>query len=435
MDNGTVKIFSTHDLPRLRYIAGILLGDLLGLSWEIVTDKRKLGKNPVINYSSEEIKGSFRIVPVPILFETGTIKHEIEVTRWKGLPVFFDSGQGSDLPFDIFAASFFLVSRYEEYLEYKPDMYGRFPASSSLAFRYGFLSIPVIDMWAHEWAKTMVVKFQNLVFRKNKFSSLVTIDVDQPFEYLGKDVFRSLGGIIREIGKKGGRAGDRYRTVTHGEKDPWDVFDYISDMIRGTGTMAKFFIPTGDRSQFDKNPSWNNEDFKSLVKRIISGFGFGLHPSFHASQNADRLKTEYIRLKKITSMETFSARYHFVRLKIPESYRNLEGAGFTEDYSMGYPEEPGFRAGIARPFRFYNIEEEKETSLTVYPFQLMDGTLFKYKKMGPSESEGIISSMIEVTKKVGGTFISIWHNTTLIDTTEQKEWRKLFESTLKMQTQ
>jgi hypothetical protein len=435
MDPGTIKIFSTKDVPRLRYIAGILVGEILGLPWEIVTDKRKLGKNPVINYSSEEIKGSFRIVPVPLLFETGTREQDVMVKQWKELPVFFNPGPGSDLPFDIFAASFYLVSRYEEYLPFQPDQYGRFPGSSSLACRNNFLTIPIIDFWAREWAKTMIMKFQNLVFRKNKFSSMVTIDIDQPFEYLGKDVFRSLGGMIKDIGKKTGRAGDRYRTVTHGEKDPWDVFDYITQTISKSGSAARFFIPTGDRSQYDKNPSWNNEDFRTLVKKVVSNFGFGLHPSFYASENAERLKTEYQRLKKITSLETLSSRFHFLKMKMPLSYRNLEEAGITEDYSMGYPDEPGFRAGLARPFRFYDIDREIETSLLVFPFQIMDGTLFQYKKLRPAEAAAVISGMIDETRKAGGTFISIWHNTTLLDTSEQKEWRELFESMLILQKQ
>lgn len=433
MDHGTVKIYTTRDVPRLRYIAGILLGEILGLSWEIVTDKRKLGKNPVINYTSEELKGSFRIVPVALLFETGIINQEFEVSRWKGLPVFFSAGNGSDIPFDIFAASFFLVSRYEEYLEFQPDQYGRFPAAASVAYRNGFLTIPVIDLWARELARTMVVKFQNLVFRKNSFSSMVTIDMDEPFEYLGKEVLRSLGGMIRDIGKKSGKAADRYRIVTHGEKDPWDVFDFITSAIQKTDSAARFFIPTGDRSQYDKNAYWKNDDFRALVKKIISVFGFGLHPSFYASENIDRLKDEYSRLKKITSIETFSSRFHYIKMSFPKSYRNLVAAGILEDYSMGYPDEPGFRAGVARPFRFYDIEKETETSLLVFPFQVMDATLFKYKKLGPVESEGLISELIGETRKAGGIFISIWHNTSLLEKPEHKGWRHLFEAMLKMQ--
>jgi len=169
------------------------------------------------------------------------------------------------------------------------------------------------------------------------------------------------------------------------------------------------------------------------VKKIISGFRFGLHPSYYASENGEKLKSEYDRLRKIASVETLSSRFHFVRIRMPVSYRHLEAAGISEDYSMGYPDEPGFRAGVARPFRFYDIEKDSETSLRIFPFQVMDGTLFQYKNLGPEESELIIAGLIEETRKAGGIFISIWHNTTLLDTPEQKNWRKLFESTLKMQ--
>jgi hypothetical protein len=435
MDTGVVKIYSAEDAPRLRYIAGILLGDLLGLNWEIVTDKRKLGKNPVINYSTEELKGSFRISPSGLLFEKGTKGRNIEITRWKGLPVFFSTDEASDLPFDIFAASFFIVSRYEEYLEFKPDQFGRFPAAESLAHRNGFLHIPVVDIWAKEWTRILIIKFQNLVFRKNKFSSIVTIDVDQPFRYLGKDVFRNIGGLIRDFSNNKGQIGNRYRIVTHGERDPWDVFDYIFEKISSSGLQARFFIPTGDHSAFDKNPVWNNDDFKILVKKIISKFGFGLHPSFHASADEEKLKTEYLRLKKLTSVATGHSRFHFVKFRMPHSLRNLIANGITEDYSMGYPDEPGFRAGISRPFRFYDMERESETALTIFPFQVMDGTLFQYKKLGPDESLGIITDLISETRKAGGTFISIWHNTSLLETVEHKGWRELFESMLKLQAQ
>ena len=146
MDPGPVKIYSTLNVPRLRYIAGIILGDILGLSWEVTSDKRKLGKHPVINYSTEKIAGSFKISPGTLLFETGIVEREIIVNDCKGIPVFFQTDSDSDIPFDIFAASFFLVSRYEEYLEFQADEYGRFKASSSIAFKNGFLGIPLVDV-------------------------------------------------------------------------------------------------------------------------------------------------------------------------------------------------------------------------------------------------------------------------------------------------
>lgn len=433
MNSGPVKIFASRDVPRLRYIAEIILGDILGLSWEIVTDKRKLGKNPVINYSRDEINGSFRIIPDNLLFEKDVRNLELKVTEWKGLPVFFQTEDGSDLPFDIFAASFFLVSRYEEYLKFDPDEYGRFRASSGFAFRNGFLTRPVIDLWAKEMARTMIMKLRNLVFRRNEFKSLLTIDVDQPFEFLGKDVFRSLGGLFRDIGKQSGKAGDRYRTVARGDKDPFDVYDYICGQIEKSGSDVRFFIPVGDRTGYDKHPSYHNEDYRKLIHKISGRYKTGLHPSFYASEDASRLSTEKTRLKNILSGDISASRYHFVRIRFPESYRILVAAGLTEDYSMGYPDEPGFRAGVARPFFFYDVVADKKSELMIYPFQVMDSSLYQYKKLNPGDAEEIINNIIIETKKVGGMFITIWHNTTLLDNPEQQEWRRVFENMLKLQ--
>lgn len=430
MDPGTVKIFTSSDVPRLRYIAGILLQDIMGLSCEVVTDRRKLGKSPVINYSATEIKDSFRINPDSLLFETDIKKRELNITEWRGLPVFFQSHENSDLPFDIFAASFYLISRYEEYLEFTPDKYGRFSAHSSFSFINGFLGKPVIDLWTIEWTRLLVVKLRNLVFRKNKFRSMVTFDIDQPFEYLGKNVLRSLGGLIREIGKKESKVVERYRTVSGGEKDPWDVFDYIFEKIDSTGSEAKFFVPVGDRSDYDRHPSWTNEDYRRLIRKVAGKFSTGLHPSFNASLNHSKLKSERERLKSIITKEITFSRFHFLNIKFPDSYNNLIAAGVKEDYSMGYHDEPGFRAGISRPFNFFDLRKEKETDLRIFPFQVMDATMFQYKKMKPSDAGDVLTKLIEETKNAGGLFISIWHNTSLLGTEEWKGWREIFETML-----
>jgi hypothetical protein len=194
-----VKIFTRKHLPRLSYIASIILGDILGLKWEVVIDKRKIGKHPVINYSQENIAGSFRIDPAPLLSETGVSNRDLVISDWKNLPIFFQTDSGSDLPFDIFAASFWLITRYEEYLEFQPDEHGRFSASSSLAFRNGFLGIPLVDLWAKEFAKALLKKYPVIVFRRNEFKSLLTIDIDVPFAYLGRNLIRNIGGFVRDI--------------------------------------------------------------------------------------------------------------------------------------------------------------------------------------------------------------------------------------------
>jgi hypothetical protein len=428
-----VKIYANANTPRLDYIAGIILGDILGLPWEIVTDRRRLGKCPVINYSVENIKGSFKISPDNLLFETGINNREIIISNWNDLPVFFQIQDNADFPFDIFAAAFFLVTRYEEYLDHQPDEHGRFRASSSLAYKNGFLSIPVVDLWTKEFAKSFLKKYPTVAFKRNEFRALLTIDSDQPFAYLGKNLITSIGGLIRDITGKKNNPSDRYRVVKHEIKDPYEVYDYILEKIDSHGTEARFFFPAGDHSKYDKNPSWKSPEYRDLINRIGSRFTCGVHPSYFAAERHQLLETELMRLKAITGKEIISSRFHFLRLFMPDSYRNLAMMGISEDYSMGFPEEPGFRAGIARPFYFYDVPEDKLTQLKVVPFQFMDGTFYQYKNLNPVSAKEIISGLMNETRRVGGLFVSLWHNTSLLETPEWKEWRELFEQMLKDQ--
>jgi hypothetical protein len=100
---------------------------------------------------------------------------------------------------------------------------------------------------------------------------------------------------------------------------------------------------------------------------------------------------------------------------------------------MGFPDEPGFRAGIARPYFFYDLTEERQTDLKIIPFQVMDATLYQYKNLDPAASKVVIADLINRTRIAGGQFVSLWHNTSLLETPEWKEWRDLFESMLLMQ--
>jgi hypothetical protein len=432
MESGPVKIYSTNDAPRLNYIADIVLGDILGLKWEVITDRRKLGKNPVINYSKENLSGSFKIAPESILFEKEISQKQIIISEWKGLPAFFQTSADSDLPFDVFAASFFLVSRYEEYLEFEPDIHGRFPSRSSIAFKNGFLDKPLVDLWARELAKSLLKKFPNLVFKRNEYKALLTIDTDEPFAFHGKNFFQSIGELFNEKKVNRGKTNEKYRK-SKDEKDPYDVSDYIIEKIVKNDIETRFFFPVGDPSKFDKNPSWKNEEYRALINKVADKFITGLHPSYTAGGDGTIINTESNRLKSIIQKDIRAGRFHYLRLFMPRSYNNAIKAGISEDYSMGYPDEAGFRAGIARPYTFYNVIENKKTSLKIVPFQVMDVTLFENKKLEPDQAKEIILKLVKETKKAGGVFVSIWHNTSLLENETGKKGREVFEFMIKSQ--
>jgi hypothetical protein len=180
--------------------------------------------------------------------------------------------------------------------------------------------------------------------------------------------------------------------------------------------------------------SHHNISFQKLIQNISQKYDIGIHPSFAGFMHGCHGKVirENHRLMKIAGKEILKSRQHYLNLKFPKTYQNLIKAGITEDYTLGFADQTGFRAGICTPYFFYDLQNETKTNLLIVPFQIMDGTLLHYLKLSPEKAfEEIITVMNEV-KQVGGTFVSIWHNETVNDLGEWKGYRKVFEKMNKL---
>lgn len=427
-----LKVYSPVISRRLEYVADVIFNTILGIEYELTSDRRKIGANPAILYTDEKVKAPFVIRPSGLLSESGINVADPGLGEDNGIPVIFPVTEG-DLPFDIFAAVFWMVSRYEEYLKFPSDAHGRFPGSGSYAFRHGFLHLPVVDIWSRTLASHLVKHFPVLTIRHNVYSSLLTVDVDQPFAYKSRGLLRSVGGLVKGMAGTGAGPASRVKTMLGKESDPYDSFSYIDDQTRRHGSRVLYFFPFGDRGPYDHNPSWKDSSYQELIRRYDHPQGCGIHPSYRSAGRLNVLEKETVRYRHVTGRAAEAARQHWLLLRFPETYNNFEKAGIRYDYTMGYADEPGYRAGIARPFTFYDLTQERITGLKIVPYQFMDGTLAQYKSLRPERAIAMIKSLIEETRNVGGEFVSIWHNTSLSETNGWEGWREVFEKTLEMQ--
>jgi hypothetical protein len=94
---------------------------------------------------------------------------------------------------------------------------------------------------------------------------------------------------------------------------------------------------------------------------------------------------------------------------------------------MGYARALGFRASIATPFAWYDLEREEATALTIYPFAVMDVTLNTYLQLDSEQAMAALLPLIQRSKAVHGHFISVWHNSSLCEAWQWKGWRKVYE--------
>jgi hypothetical protein len=195
--------------------------------------------------------------------------------------------------------------------------------------------------------------------------------------------------------------------------------------------MIYFFL-LGDYAENDKNVSISSRKFQSLIKSISDYCKVGVHPSFESNEKPARLKLEQSRLEKIVKREITDSRQHFLKLVFPETYRRLIEADITDDYTMGFSGEVGFRAGICTSFYFYDLPRETPTRLKIHPFTVMDATLRYYMKVRPAEVMSYVGPLIREVKAVNGTFITIWHNESLSNQKPWEGWKDVYEEILKV---
>jgi hypothetical protein len=388
---------------------------------------------PKLTYTKAPLGKEFFIKSNPLLFEQGVNDLEINVQKWEEIPCFFATGSKSAIPFDIFAASFYLISRYEEYLPHVKDLHGRYTAPESLAYNNDFLEKPVVDIWAYKLLAKLKEKFPDYEYKNRAYKYLSTIDIDNAFAYKYKNFIRTLGGFLNDIFKF--RLLDvwyRLIVILNIRKDPFDTFQRILKIRKTKDIKTIFFSSIGDYTTFDTNVSASKNKYRLLIKELVDYASVGLHPSYFTMQNAAMLKKEKERLESITHAPVKRSRQHYLRFNLPETYQQLIDLEIEEDQSMGYASRVGFRAGTCTPFYFYDLDFEIQTPLKVFPFALMDTTLNDYMKLTPKQSLGKIRDLRNEVKAVNGTFITLFHNESLSNHLRWKGWKRLYESMIKI---
>ena len=425
----------THKITnRLRYIFKTIFTDILLSDIEITDNKEHFEsyEGAKINYSNSKLNSGIFFQSSSLLFETGINDQNISVFEFENNKCFFSVGRESVFPFDPFAASFYLISRYEEYLPHIKDQHERFVASESLALQHNFIEEPLVNIWANRIAQEIEKHYPNFKFPKRNFEFVSTLDIDNAYAYKNKGFLRMAGGLLKSFSQ--GTFSERIKVLSNKEIDPYDTFNYQNQIHKTYNIKPIYFFLLGDYDVNDKNIPVKNKEFQSLIKSLADYHTIGIHPSYASNQNIETLQKEIKRLQDITHRNTTKSRQHFLKLNLPNTYRNLIDNDIIEDYTMGYAETCGFRASICSPYYFYDLDTEVSTKLKIVPFTVMEATLQYYNKLTPEQALTKIKTLIQKVKTVKGTFVSVWHNESLSDKDIWKGWQNVYEEMLKEAT-
>lgn len=417
-----ILIYSHTNSPRLQYICAFIFKEQLGIDFKITTneDEFKSLEGAKINYSNKDIPGNFKIESTTLLFEKGINQQKIECFQAEGHMAFFKISN-SGISFDIFAASFYLLSRYEEYLPHEIDMYGRYAHENSLAFKEGFLNQPLINIWLKDFSCSLKAVSPTLNFKLLTFNFLPTYDIDIAWSYKNKGLVRNVGGFLKSPSI------ERINVLLGLKNDPFDAYDFLDALHKEKHLHPiYFFLVAAGKSKYDKNIARDSKPMLQLIQRHVKKYSIGLHPSWKSHNDTATLKNEKNYLEDVCEISINNSRQHYIKFSLPETFELLIDAGIINDYSMGYGSINGFRASVASSFYWYDLLKEKQTGLRIHPFCYMDANSYFEQHFNATEAYEELLHYCNTCKKVNGQMITIFHNNFLGTEKKFKGWKDMY---------
>lgn len=420
---------------RLKYLLDWLFVEQLNCRYQVFSNHTSWysAAGFKINYTEHaNTKAGLWIKPHGLLQDQKKIGvQRLNIQRWKHTMVLFYNQPGAKVPFDIFSAIFYFLSRYEEYLPFAPDQHGRFSEQSSVAFQYKFLSEPVVDQWVYHFKN--LLENEGVTLPKRRFQCRFTFDIDMAWKYKNRGILRYWGGHLRDLSRLNFSAIFERRAVIQFKKeDPYFSFPFLKKILSKQKEKPVFFCLIGDSAKYDRNTSGHHPEMKSLIRNLQKWGEIAIHPSYHSYQRPEIIEEEIALLSSITCENVRRSRQHFIRFSLPDTYRTLHQSGIREDYSMGFAGYNGFRAGTSLPFFWYDLENETITDLRIFPFAFMDATGKFYKKQKPEEVLKEWKKLYLKIRAFDGHFISIWHNYIL---SSGSDWQNHFQEAVSFSEQ
>lgn len=359
------------------------------------------------------------------------------------VPLITPIAQGLHVAYDILGLTYWMLSRQEEVGRTDLDEHGRFPATSSHAFKHGYLERPIVDEWLHVLGQVIQRTWPGIALAQRRFSIKVSHDVDAPSRYAFKSwkgIACAMAGDVLKRGDVGSAVFAPWirlnsQTVLH-PKDPANTFDWIMDVSERHGLKSAFYficgrtVPSLDADYEPEHPA-----IRALMRRIHArGHEIGLHPSYGSYQKPEVIRAEAGRLRRIAREEgieqpEWGGRMHYLRWEQPTTLRAWADAGMTYDSTLGYADRPGFRCGTCHEYPAFDPVAGQALPLGVRPLVAMECTVMAPRYMGLGAGDAALAKFVQLKnacQAVGGCFTLLWHNSQFDSAAE----RALYEAVL-----
>ncbi len=347
------------------------------------------------------------------------------------------------LHFDLLGSAFYILTRTEEYLSPVRDTHDRFPATASHSLANGYIHRPVVDEYVEILWRCIQHLWPGAERKQDTFRTMLTHDVDAPFEYLFRPAWkmlRSFGSdiLLRQSPRRAFSRAAGWFYVKHlgaWQSDPFYTFETIMDISESHGLKSAFYFLAGRNSSMDGEYELTHPRIAALMQRIHDrGHEIGYHGSYTTYRDAERTRREVRALKEAAArlgveQTTWGGRQHYLRWNAPATWRNYAEAGLNYDTTLSYADHAGFRCGTCHPFQVFDVEQGKALNLTEYPLVVMECSVLdeRYMNMKLDDAFSYIMKLKAACRRFSGCFSVLWHNSRFVQSTEVELYKRILK--------
>jgi len=443
-----IKIYiPNNNIAERRYILDTVFGEFLGIEYKIEEG---------LNFSAKEdwvieLKNGNRLIVQDSFFNK--FPQDLEYLKEENIPkkvqfVYNQYAPQGNIPviygnsnfahepnkivcgIDIFASIFFMLTRWEEYVNKTRDSHNRFPATASLAYKFNFLQRPVVNEYL-KMLKSMLLELGfSGEFKKRDYKLILTHDVDHIYAW--DSFWKWLSNILRDLIKRTSVKNfidtlNYYIKIKQGiEKDPYDTYDYIMDLSDKLGVKSHFFFMGRGETKHDNDYFSGSKEAIAIAKRIKDrGHLIGMHPTYNAYNSYEQFKKEKDELEDNLGVKIKFGREHYLRFEVPTTWQIWEDNNMEWDSTLSYADEDGFRCGVCYEFRVFNILTREHLKLKEKPLIFMDAV--DVDRLTPIQMKERVLKLIRQVEIYKGEAVVLWHNSNY-NTIKWKNFKEVYES-------
>ena len=327
---------------------------------------------------------------------------------------FVQKENGTVIGLDIFASTFFMLTRWEESLLGREEK-GDCDESQLFCVRWGIHQRPIVNEYA-DFIRNILPS--DTSFSTRNYEVVLSHDVDG---FITPTWFQIAKDIVKQTIH--GAPKNKVLNLTWKEKmkykrafpSAYSQFELYTALTEKYNIPEWFYFKVCGKGETEATYLFDDKQTIDVVEKLKRknnpNLFLGFHPSQNMFENEQQWNKEVSRITGLLQEKPTIGRNHHLlynhntlRLWENVTKNSLNISNCVFHYRQG------FRSGVCVPYHLFDLYQRRVMNLVEHPCQIMD-TVIRYN--GKTKSEGErwddIQTIIEQVRKHQGELVLTWH--------------------------